>query len=102
MEILSSPYVGDCEIAGEEAIRTATSPISAYTLIATRPTRTDIPPGKAYKDLLIEGAKLWKLDGSYIEKLEAMPSASNLIFKDGLAKALLEGAQLRKTLLPKW
>jgi hypothetical protein len=95
------PYIGDCGTAGEEAIRSGAPPVSAYTLVATRPTRTDIPPGKAYKDLLIEGAKLWKLDGTYAEKLEVMPSASNLLFKDGLAKALLEGAQMRKTLLPK-
>lgn len=96
------PYVGDdSRTAGEEALRTAASSVSAYTLVATFPTKTDIPPAKAYRDLLIEGAKLWKLDDNYVQKLEAMPFASNLLFKDGLAKALLDGAELRKALTSK-
>ena len=95
------PYIGDCGAAGNEAIRTATSSVSAYTLVATFPTKSDIPPSKSYRDLLVEGAKLWNLDGNHVQKLEATPFASNLLFKDGLAKALLEGAELRKTFMGK-
>ena len=97
------PYIGDGRTAGEEAIRTAaaSSSVSAYTLVATFPTKTDIPPGKSYRDLLIEGAKLWNLDGNHVQKLEAVSFASNLLFKDGLAKALLEVAELRKTSMAK-
>ena len=95
------PYIGDCRAAGEEAIQTAASSVSAYTLVATFPTKTDIPPSKSYRDLLVEGAKLWKLDENHIQKLEAVPFASNLLFKDGLAKALLERAELRKTFMAK-
>ena len=55
---------------------------------------SDIPPSKSYRDLLIEGAYHWKLDHDYVEQLESVPYATNLIFPNGLSKISLLAAQL--------
>ncbi len=91
------PYVGDSTNAGETALQTGTS-VSAYTLVAGYPTKVDIPPSKSYRDLLIEGAKLWKLDIDYILQLENTPTAKNLLLPEGLAKVTLQVAEFRKLL----
>jgi hypothetical protein len=92
------PYVGDGSTAGEEALLTASS-LSAYTLIAGSPMSTDAAPSKSYRDLLIEGARLWKLDSDCVQQLEDTPYATNLLIPDGLAKATLQAAELRKRIL---
>lgn len=93
------PYVGDGTDAGETALLTGTS-VSAYTLVAGSPTKADIPPSKSYRDLLIDGAKLWKLDRDYVLHLENTPTAKNLLIPEGLAKVTLQVAEFRKLLNP--
>jgi AIG2-like family len=93
------PYVGDGTNAGEASLQTGAS-VSAYTLVAGSPTKSDIPPSKSYRDLLVEGAKLWKLDMAYVVQLENTATAKNLLIPEGLAKITLQVAAFRKQLNP--
>ena len=116
------PYVGDGNNAGRNVLLMDSSaqPISAYTLISgitttttTTTTRTnpfrilnnnnnnnqdkdDIPPSKSYRDILIDGAKYWNMDQDYIEKLENIPYAKNLLLPEGVSRLSLDIATQRR------
>jgi hypothetical protein len=92
------PYQGDGDCAGQEALMEANASftrakVKAYTLVTNNPfLRRDIPPSRAYRDLLIRGAKSFQMDKSHIEKLEAIPIGFTI--GDGLvAKNLLEAVE---------
>lgn len=92
------PYQGDGDCAGQKALMDATASSTsmakkAYTLVTNNPfLRRDIPPSRAYRDLLIRGAKSFQMDKSYIEKLEAIPIG--LTIGEGLVvKKLLESVE---------
>jgi Gamma-glutamyl cyclotransferase, AIG2-like len=91
------PYQGDGDCAGQKALMEAstasTSIVKAYTLVTNNPfLRSDIPPSRAYRDLLIRGAKSFQMDQTYIEKLEAIPIG--LTIGEGLvAKNLWEAVE---------
>jgi Gamma-glutamyl cyclotransferase, AIG2-like len=103
------PYQGDGDCAGQKAFVEATMSDDAssssstnnnkikkaYTLVTNNPflrLRDDIPPSRAYRDLLIRGAKSFQMDQSYIEKLEAIPIG--LTLGEGfVAKNVLEAIE---------
>ena len=97
------PYQGDGNSAGRQALESAksrstavpSSATKAYTLVTNNPfLRRDIPPSKAYRDLLIKGAKDFQMDQDYIEQLEAVPVG--FTFGEGfVAKDVLEAAERR-------
>jgi hypothetical protein len=93
------PYVGDGEKAGDEAVAvTDKEPMVAYTLVSGSSTSraTDIPPSKSYRDILIDGARFWKMDADYVQSLENTPYARNLLIPDGLSGATLRAAEFRQ------
>lgn len=97
------PYVGDGDEAGRTALQAAASsvvePVAAYTLISGRSgtaSAKDIPPSKSYRDILIDGARLWKMDADYTRMLERTSFATNLLIPDGISKAALQAAEFRK------
>lgn len=94
------PYLGDGVSAGREALldqssSEKTSTVKAYVLVTNNPfLRRDIAPSKAYRNLLIRGARDFQMDQDYIEKLEAVPIG--FTFGDGyVAKDMLEAAERR-------
>jgi len=95
------PYQGDGIQAGETALReqrttSGESVVKAYTLVSNNPLLIrDIPPSKAYRDLLIRGAKAFQMDQSYIDKLEAIRPGFT-IGEGFVAKDVLEAAERRK------
>lgn len=99
------PYQGDGMTAGRQALMASTdtattdsattSVVKAYTLITNNPfLRRDIPPSKAYRDLLIKGARDFYMDQEYVEQLEAVPIGFT-IGEGFVAKDMLEAAEKR-------
>jgi Gamma-glutamyl cyclotransferase, AIG2-like len=94
------PYQGDGDCAGHRALletktssATSKKATKAYTLVNNNPfLRRDIPPSRAYRDLLIRGAKSFQMDQSHIEKLEAIPIGFTL-GEGFVAKNLLEAIE---------
>jgi Gamma-glutamyl cyclotransferase, AIG2-like len=89
------PYQGDGDRAGEMAL-SSSSVCQAYTLVSNNPLlpHRDIPPSKAYRDLLIRGAKDFQMDQEHIDKLESIPVG--FTFGEGyVAKNVLEAAEQR-------
>lgn len=93
---LVHPYVGNCERAGYQATLSA-PPVEAYTLVSPALGEDDVPPSSSYLGIIIEGAKKWQFDRSYLDKLEAIPTAKNLIIRSGISRILLECAQRLST-----
>jgi hypothetical protein len=83
------PYVGDGEKAGYHAIANM-RPVEAFTLVSPSLGKEDIPPSSSYLGLIKEGAKLWKFDCDYQDKLEAIPMSRN----PGISNILLRIAEL--------
>jgi hypothetical protein len=95
------PYIGDGDKAGYEAVLAANDkePMVAYTLVSGSSSTsrdTDIPPSKSYRDILIDGARFWKMDADYVQSLESTPYARNLLIPDGLSGATLRIAEFRQ------
>jgi Gamma-glutamyl cyclotransferase, AIG2-like len=70
------PYVGDGMEAGQTSLLTPKKkPAQAYTLVSRNPflPSRDIPPSRAYLDLLIKGAMEYKMDEAHIDKLKSTP-----------------------------
>lgn len=109
------PYLGDGNHAGRSALDSQMQmaamdiedigerciDVPAFTLRAGRKTwrdaPTDIPPSQSYLNVLIRGAKEFKLDRDYIEKLEAYP-AGRTVVGDGIAEGMLNFAEFSKML----
>jgi Gamma-glutamyl cyclotransferase, AIG2-like len=93
------PYQGDGDTAGRIAMSSSSDCLSqAYTLVSNNPwlPRRDIPPSKAYRGLLIRGAKDFQMDRDYIDKLESIPVG--FTFGDGyVAKDVLEAAEQKRS-----
>lgn len=91
------PYQGDGREAGQNTLASPEKQaVQAYTLVSNNPflPNRDIPPSQAYRDLLIKGAKAYKMDQSHIEKLVATPVG--FTFGEGyVAKNVLEAAEKR-------
>ena len=98
------PYQGDGMTAGRRALLassdavttdSATATAKAYTLTTNNPfLRRDIPPSKAYRNLLIKGARDFQMDQDYVDQLEAVPIG--FTFGEGfVAKDMLEAAEKR-------
>ena len=106
------PYQGDGVTAGRRALLAskdssstttpATTTVKAYTLVTNNPLwRRDIPPSKAYRNLLIRGARDFQMDEDYVAKLEAVPIGftigEGLVAKDMLEAAEKRAAKRRRT-----
>lgn len=87
------PYYGDSDCAGSASLKEST-PVTAYTLCATRTFGKDIPPSPSYLAILRKGAQYWKLDASYQKELSMIQIADNLLIRDGIAGSILELAKL--------
>ena len=73
------PYVGNCKEAGADTVAANNAPtVSAWTLVSTFPQNEDFPPSHAYLDLMIQAAKEWDFDKSYVEELKATTEAKTL------------------------
>ena len=93
------PYVGNGRTAGKEASSDEESQcVPAFTLCAgSRNLRKeqDIPPSQSYLNVLLRGANEFLLDSDYIEYLENIKCADNVI-GNGFAEKLLQFAEMRK------
>lgn len=91
-----TPYMGDGKCAGRDALRDKeVTPVKANVLVSTNPFLwRDIPPSKAYRDLLIRGARNFAMDEGYIKQLEAVPIGQT-IGEGFVAKDVLEAAERR-------
>lgn len=90
-------YEGDGAAAGQESLAAReNSAKQAYTLVSNNPflPKRDIPPSKAYRDLIIKGARDFQIDQAYIEELEAVPIGFT-IGEGYVAKDVLEAAERR-------
>jgi len=80
---------------GERAVDCAGVP--AFTLRAGRKkwrdSLTDIPPSQSYLNVLIRGAKEFKLDRDYLDWLEAYPAGKTFV-GDGIAERMLQFAEI--------
>lgn len=73
--------------------------VSAFTLRAARKQwrqGKDIPPSQSYLNVLIRGAKEFKLDRSYLRKLESTQVGRTWI-GNGLAEGMLSAAERRNS-----
>lgn len=72
--------------------------VAAFTLRAARPAwrkqGRDIPPSQSYLNVLLRGAKEFKLDESYVQKLENVKVGRTWI-GNGLSEEMLRMAELR-------
>lgn len=91
------PYRGDGNQAGMDCLNDPDAlPFEAYTLVEPTPaSRGYTPPSTSYLGLIREGARLWKFDGTYQDKLATIRTASsnNLLFPDGLEGPALQLAE---------
>ena len=105
------PYQGDGKQAGKDCLNDQDSmPVEAYTLVEPTPASSQqrqqqqqkqnrrdnsIPPSGSYLGLIREGARLWKFDRSYQDKLATIEAAksNNWLFPDGLEGPALELAE---------
>ena len=79
--------------AGEMAL---TKSLFAYTLRASRKEwrqGNDIPPSRAYLNVLIRGAHEFQLDDEYLQYLKGIVPGNTI--GDGMAEMMLEGAERR-------
>ena len=111
------PYRGDGERAGVNCLDDPNAlSVQAYTLVEPTPAssqqrqqqqrrkqkqlkrmdlRGDIPPSSSYLGLIREGARLWKFDRDYQDKLATIRAATsnNLLFPDGWEGPTLQLAE---------
>ncbi len=91
------PYVGDGKNAGEDAASNGIQSVPAFTLRAGLKAwreSSDIPPSQSYLNVLIRGAKEYRLDESYLHYLVSIQCAKTII-GDGLAEKALQLAEMR-------
>ena len=81
----------------EQSTDTSNYEVSAFTLRAARKEwqqrRKDIPPSKAYLNVLLRGAREFSLDKDYVQKLNSVKVGRTL--GNGLAEELLRVAEQR-------
>jgi len=81
----------------EQSTDTSNLGVSAFTLRAARKKwqqrRKDIPPSKAYLNVLLRGAKEFSLDKDYVQKLNSVKVGRTI--GNGLAEDLLRVAEQR-------
>jgi hypothetical protein len=91
------PYTGDGKQAGYDAMTTnETLPVDAFTLVAPPnliQREPNAPPSSSYLGLIQEGARLWKFDRTYQDKLANVAVASNLIISGGVSELTLRLAE---------
>ncbi len=114
------PYKGNGEDAGRKALdnvllsnknqdevqdqritneRKQQGTVAAFTLRASRKewrNGKDIPPSRAYLNVLIRGAEEFKIDGDYLEKLRYITPGRTV--GNGMAETMLEAAERRALL----
>jgi len=82
----------------EQTTDTSNYEVSAFTLRAARKEwrqrRKDIPPSKAYLNVLLRGAREFSLDEDYVQKLNSVKVGRTLV-GNGLAEELLRVAEQR-------
>ena len=87
-------YQGDNGTAGAGALASSSDPVQARVLVAQMFAAADsIPPSPSYLRIIQDGAKYWKLDQSYQNKLASVKTARNLLIPDGLSGRLLQTAE---------
>ena len=88
------PYLGDGCNAGLQALLNSKNNVLAYTLRAPLKMREkpSIPPSRSYLNVIIRGAKEFKIDQSYIDYLESIETGLTII-GNGTAEAMLEQAE---------
>ncbi len=99
------PYEGDGVDAGarmwlnKDAHADAeTQVLQAFTLRAGKSSwrkAKNIPPSKSYKNVLLRGAREFKIDEDYVRQLEQI-KCSEMILGDGIAEKILQFAELQK------
>lgn len=94
------PYRGDGAAAGRAALARPDRPrVRAFTL---RSPGTDVArkthraPSRAYRNVLVRGAKEFALDADYVQRLENIIPGKTL-FGDGFAERMLTAAEQRKS-----
>ncbi len=97
------PYAGDGKRAGEDCLRRVMreldeiNMIPAFTLRAAREKwrrDDDIAPSQSYLNVLIQGAKEFRLDETYLQKLQQIEAGRT--FGPGMAEELLRRAENRR------
>ena len=91
------PYNGNNDCAGQEALASTSSKlVPAFTLRAGRKmwrqSTVDIPPSKAYMNVLLRGAEEYRIDREYVNYLRNIPVGQTLI-GDGIAEEMLKTAE---------
>jgi hypothetical protein len=71
--------------------------VEAYTLVPPPSRSTQgwvpVPPSASYLGLIQQGARLWKFDKDYQDKLASVEVATNLLIKDGISELALRVAE---------
>ena len=101
------PYVGDGKRAGEDCLRRVVRELDefnmksnnewgvpAFTLRAAWEKWHDIAPSQSYLNVLIQGAKEFRLDETYLQKLQQIEAGRT--FGPGMAEELLRRAENRR------
>ena len=105
------PYAGDGKRAGEDCLRQVMREsdefnnmksnnewgVSAFTLRAAREKwrrDDDIAPSQSYLNVLIQGAKEFRLDETYLQKLQQIKAGRTL--GSGMAEEMLRRAEKRR------
>ena len=87
-------YQGDNGTAGADTLALSADPVPARVLVAQMfAAESSIPPSPSYLKIIQDGAKYWKLDRSYQNKLASVKTARNLLIPDGLSGRLLQTAE---------
>ena len=91
------PYKGNDDCAGQEALVSPSSKsVPAFTLRAGRKnwrqSTVDIPPSRAYMNVLLRGAEEYSIDREYVNYLLNIPVGRTLV-GDGVAEEMLKTAE---------
>jgi hypothetical protein len=90
-------YVGNGIDAGSIAIQEG-CPVETFTLVPPKRIEKDIPPSSSYLGLIQEGSRCFGFDKEYQQFLNQIPTADNLLIKEGFSGLLLQAAEkLTKT-----
>lgn len=93
------PYQGDGKTAGMDCLEDSeASSVEAYTLVepaSRQKQQGSVPPSASYLGLIREGARLWKFDRDYQDKLATiqMAKSSNFLFPNGWEGPTLQLAE---------
>ncbi len=81
---------------GTANVRNRQGTVAAFTLRASRKEwrkGKDIPPSRAYLNVLIRGAEEFQIDGEYVDKLRGITPGRTL--GNGIAETMLQAAERR-------